>query len=219
MDMWNWREFYQMADMVRKYTKVLGGGESIVRVASEEAAGGPFLLHTISGIYHKKDGRISLCGYLAEKITAARLVCLYLKELPGGEEVLLNVVFLRYGGNRKGAKQRYGKHGIGMVYRRMAGEKMMGNLFQDGNFRKMVVIGTRETEIRKVSIAELVGLFAKAADEKGMLLLGEQNVRIFCQGMRQENCQKMRQEGNVAGEWENEQRMYLEVEEEEAVEM
>jgi hypothetical protein len=216
MDMWNWREFYQMADMVRKYTRVLGGGESIVRVTSREAAGGPFLLHTISGTYNKQEDRISFCGYPAEKITAARLVCLYLKELPGGEEVLVNAVFLRYGGNRKGTKQRYERHRICMVYRRMAGEKRLENLFLEGDFRKMVVIGTKETEIRKASIAELVGVFAKAADERGMLLLGEQNARIFCQGMI---CREGELEEVREMERENYQGIYGDVGEGKVVEM
>lgn len=180
--MWNWKEFYQMADMVMRYTKVLGGGESMVRLEAESSSGEPFLLHTISGTYDKTDGWISFCGYQASKMTAARLVCLYLTKLQGEEKVLFNAVFLRYGG-KNGVRQKRKTHGIRMVYRRMAGEKTMGNLFWNGDFQKMVVIGRKETQMRKVSVEELLRVFAEAADEKGMLMMMEQNVRMVCQGM------------------------------------
>lgn len=52
----------------------------------------------------------------------------------------------------------------------------------NGAFRKLVVIGRKETEIRRMTVAELLGVFGEAADENGMLLLSEQNVRILCQG-------------------------------------
>ena len=185
--MWNWREFYQLADQIRKCTRVLCGGESVVRVASE----GTFLLHTISGIYQRETARISFSGHDPEKITAARLVCIYLKKLPENGEVLFNTVFLRYGGNIAPDIQ----HKIRMVYRRMAEDQSMENFFLDGRFKRLVVLSQKETEIRKTTITELLGVFAMAADEQGMLLLSEQNARLLCHGLadgrEQENVAQM----------------------------
>ena len=135
--MWNWREFYQLAEQIRKYSRVLCGGESIVRVASE----GTFLLHTISGIYRKEKGRISFSGHDPARITAARLVYIYLKKLPENGEVLFNTVFLRYGGKIAPDIQ----HKIRMVYRRMAEDKPMETFFLDGQFKKLVILSQKET--------------------------------------------------------------------------
>lgn len=191
--MWNWREFYQLVEQVRKYIRVLYSGESLVQIPQEESMGEPFLLHTISGIYHRNGKESTFCGYHAEQISASRLIWLYLKKIPDTDKVLFNVVFLRYGG-KKPETQFRNQHGIRMVYRRMAESAIdfdiAGNPEQKGaeifslhdSFQKLVIIGRKETEIRKTTIAQLLDIFGRAADERGLLMLAEQNARILCQG-------------------------------------
>lgn len=150
--------------------------------------GEPFLLHTVSGIYRGNGAESSFCGYRTDQVRAGRLIWLYLRKMPKTGHVMFNTVFLQYGGKKQGQLRE--KHGIRMVYRRMAEERKTGERYPepfsvDMKFQKLIVIGNRETEIRKATIAELLDLFGRAADEKGMLLLAEQNARILCQGIEE----------------------------------
>lgn len=190
--MWNWREYYHLVEQIRKYTRVLYSGESLVQIPQEESIGEPFLLHTISGIYYGDEKKSSFCGYDTEKTATGRMVWLYLKRMPGSGQTLFNAVFLRYGGKKQGERRR--NHGIRMVYWRIAEsagklekekipkEEQEGKaeIFSvDDSFRKLVIIGKEEMELRKATLMEFLDIFGKAADEHGMLLLVEQNARIL----------------------------------------
>lgn len=195
--MWNWREFYQMVEQIKKYTRVLSSGESLVQIPQEESMGVPFLLHTISGKYQGNGAENSFCGYQTDQVQASRLVWLYLRKMPEGF-VIFNTVFLRYGGKKQGIQLRE-RHGIRMVYRRMVQEqktekkdlkkeqnrKKMELFSMDVRFHRLVVIGSKEIEIRKATITELLNLFGRVADSNGMLVLVEQNARILCQGIEE----------------------------------
>ncbi len=85
-----------------------------------------------------------------------------------------------------------------MVYRKMAEDDMIRGkqnrktefFSMEMRFQKLIIIGRKETEIRKTTIAKLLDIFGRAVDEKGMLLLVEQNARILCQGIEEkENVQ------------------------------
>lgn len=192
MIMWNWKEFYQLVNQVKRYTRVLYCGESLVQIPQEESMGGPFLLHTVSGIYYGNGAESSFCGYQASQVLAGRLVWLYLRKMPETGQVMFNTVFLRYGGKKQGVQLRE-KHGIRMIYRKMADNHKQERRYIGKTeffsmrleFQKLVIIGSKETEIRKMTVAELLDIFGRAADEKGMLLLVEQNARILCQGMEE----------------------------------
>lgn len=194
--MWNWREFYQLIEQMKKYTKVLYSGESLVQIPKEESIGEPFLLHTVSGVYRRNWAESSFCGYHASKVLAGRLVWLYLKKMPETGDVIFNTVFLRYGGKKQEVQRE--KHGIRMVYRKMAEDDVIRGkqnrktefFSMEMRFQKLIIIGRKETEIRKMTIAKLLDIFGRAVDEKGMLLLVEQNARILCQGIgEKENVQ------------------------------
>lgn len=190
--MWNWREYYQLVEQIRTYARVLYRGESLVQIPQEESMGEPVMLHTISGICYGDGRKPFFGGYDPEKAAAGRMVWLYLKKMPEGEDVLFNVVFLRYGGKRQGVRQR---HGMRMLYRCMAepekepagelkAERSLcrrGEIFSaEDSFRKLIVIGREDAELRKATVAELLEVFGRAADEGGMLLLAEQNARMLC---------------------------------------
>lgn len=191
--MWNWREYYQLVEQIRTYARVLYRGESLVQIPQEESMGEPMMLHTISGIFYGDGRKPFFGGYDPGKVSAGRMVWIYLKRLSEEETVLFNVVFLRYGGKRQGARQR---HGMRMVYRCMAEPGLLSpgmceteavgrkqEIFSlEDSFRKLVVIGRKDAELRKATIVELLEVFGKAADERGMLLLAEQNARLLCRG-------------------------------------
>lgn len=191
--MWNWREFYQLVEKVKRYTRVLYSGESLVQIPQEESMGGPFLLHTVSGIYNGNGAESSFCGYQTSQVLAGRLIWLYVKKMPAGH-VMFNTVFLRYGGRKQEVQLRE-KHGIRMIYRKIAEERSNEGNGDCGRgteffsvsmkFQKLIIIGQKETEIRKMTIAKLLDIFGRAADEKGMLLLVEQNARMLCQGIEE----------------------------------
>lgn len=191
--MWNWREYYQLVEQIRTYARVLYRGESLVQIPQEESMGEPMMLHTISGIFYGDGRKPFFGGYDPGKASVGRMVWLYLKKLPEGKNVLFNVVFLQYGGKRQGVRQR---HGMRMVYRCMAGPEAMSpgiceteimgrkqEIFSlEDSFQKLVVIGRKDAELRKATVEELLEVFGKAADERGMLLLAEQNARMLCGG-------------------------------------
>jgi len=188
--MWNWKEFYELLAKVRKHTQVLCNGEGIMQIPSvgENACEGDSyaLLHIVSGVYRGQGKEISFCGYEAEKVPAASLVWLYLKRLSQTGEVLFNAVFMKDGTYEQEKARRRQQHGIRMVYKRMAhsnGEinQCLSGYSINGSFYKLAVIGCRETEIKMASIAELLHVFADAADERGMVVLAEENARVLCE--------------------------------------
>lgn len=183
--MWNWKEFYQIIEQIGKYTRVLCSGESFVQIPQKESIGTPYLLHTISGRYYHCKENSFFCNYDIHQITANKLIWFYLKRIPGTKEILFNTVFLRHGRKRQ-KKPVQEQHGIHMVYRRIGKEQAaeqggMEKFCIDGKFKKLVIIGQKDIEMRKATIAELLEIFGRAVNEDGMMLLFEQNARIIYQ--------------------------------------
>lgn len=179
--MWNWREYYQLVEQVRKYTRVLYRGESLVQIPEETIC-----LHTISGKYDPYRQESFFCGYDAGTISTGNMVWMYLKKMPSGENVFFHTVFLRYDGKKQGERRKH--KGIRMVYRSLAdktkdGEQGEEAFFMDVSFQKLVIIG-KEEELRKAAVQEFLNLFGKAADERGMMLLSEQNARLLYHGQK-----------------------------------
>lgn len=200
--MWNWMEFYQIIGQIRKYTRVLCGGESFIQIPQKENIGTQYLLHTISGRYYHHKKESFFCGYDTCQVTANKLICFYLKRIPGTKEILFNTVFLRHGKKRQRGPVRE-QHGIHMVYRRMAKEQItqdgMEKFCIDGKFKKLVIIGQKDIEMRKATIAELLEIFGRAVNEDGMMLLFEQNARVIYQEIEEkENIDDLEVERTAA---------------------
>jgi len=189
--MWNWREYYDLLAKVRKHTQVLCSGECIMQIPVNEAYGirQYVLLHTVSGRYFGPGKDISFSGYQAGKVKAAKLVWLYLMKIADSDEILFNAVFMKNGNREQEKARKRQQHGIRMVYKRMAQTDCVGETWQhgfsvSGHFHKLAILGCGDTEIKNTSIEKLLHVFAGAADERGMVILSEENARAMCGNYR-----------------------------------